>query len=221
MQVGFGAFGQVMSNTVTGNDWTAYASDTNPQPQADYGAGILLYAAGIDGTGAVSKNTSVTHNTLGDNQIGVEIVDSDASLQSNRITETTPGLADSIGIYGVGCDSYCGYFNANNGQSLTNTASTGQAVRLTGNSIDFAATPARSFAIWMGDNSWTGNSSFFGPAGCDVVHPSGIRVRNVGTKVVIGGGATTEAASIRTDDTPAAPRVGVRVAEPEPAQALA
>ncbi|MDE3085959.1 MAG: hypothetical protein KGJ77_04255, partial [Acidobacteriota bacterium] len=35
IQVGFGSYGKVAGNTVSGNDWTAYGSDTNPQPQSD------------------------------------------------------------------------------------------------------------------------------------------------------------------------------------------
>ncbi len=191
VQMGFGADGQILANKVSGNDWTAYQSDTNPQPQSDYGAGILLYGAGITNAGATSGNTTVNKNALQDNQIGVEVVDSAASLTANHITETSPGLPDSIGIYGVGCDAYCGYFNANNGQSLTNTAAMGQAVALTNNRIDFVGNPAGSYGIWMGDDDWTGGGGFYAPAGSEAVHLVNNSTKNVHNKVVIGGGATT------------------------------
>ncbi len=191
VQMGFGAVGQILSNKVSGNDWTAYQTDTNPQRQSDYGAGILLYGAGISNAGATSGNTTVNKNALQDNQIGVEVVDSDAALTSNHITETSPGLPDSIGVYGVGCDAYCGYFNANNNQSLTNTAAMGQTVSLTNNRIDFVGDPAGSYGIWMGDDSWTGGGGYYGPAGSEAVHLVNNSTKNVDNKVVIGGGATT------------------------------
>jgi len=92
-----GAVGPITYNTITGNFWTAYASDTNPQPQSDYSAGILLYGAGINASGAATKSTSVSKNTLSNNQMGVQVVDSDASVVKNAITESSPGIPDSIG----------------------------------------------------------------------------------------------------------------------------
>jgi len=189
IQTGFGAVGPITNNTITGNFWTAYASDTNPQPQSDYGAGILLYGAGINASGAVSKSTSVSKNTLSNNQIGVQVVDSEASVARNTITESSPGITDSIGVYGLGCDAYCGYFNADNGKTLTMTASMGQTAKVTSNKINFTSTPSGSYGIWLGDNSWTAPSGYYPPAGSERVHVSGNSISGVANSILIGGGA--------------------------------
>lgn len=191
IQVGFGAVGTVTHDTITGNDWTAYGSDTNPQVQSDFAAGILLYGAGINAAGAATTSISVNDNTLRNNQIGLEIVDSKASASGNKITESGAGLPDSIGIYGLGCDDYCGYFNDNDGHSLTSTASSGQLVTLGHDTINFHSSPSGSYGIWLGDNSWSAQPGYYGPAGSETVHLSVDTESNVATHVVIGGGAST------------------------------
>ena len=190
VQLGFGSFGKVAGNTISGNDWTAYASDTNPQPQSDYGAGILLYGAGINASGVTTNLTTVSANRLTDNQIGVEIVDSAASVTKNVITETGAGLADSIGIYGLGCDAYCGYFNADDGSSLAATAARAQVVKIAKDTVDFTSAPARSYGIWLGDNAWTAGNGYAGPAGAEAVKLGRCTVKNVAHTVAVDSGAT-------------------------------
>jgi len=131
----------------------------------------------------------VSKNTLSNNQIGVQVVDSEASVARNTITESSPGIPDSIGVYGLGCDAYCGYFNANNGNSLTMTASMGQTVKVTSNKINFTSTPSGSYGIWLGDDSWSAPSGYYPPAGSEKVHVSGNSISHVGNSILIGGGA--------------------------------
>jgi hypothetical protein len=191
IQVGFGAVGAVAHNTIGGNDWTAYGTDTNPQVQSDFGAGILLYGAGINAAGVTTTSVSVNDNLLRNNQIGLEIVDSRVSASGNSITESGAGLPDSIGIYGVGCDAYCGYFNDNHGQSLTATASSGQIVKLSHNHVNFNSTPAGSYGIWLGDDNWSAQPGYYGPAGSEKALLSANTEAKVATLIEIGGGATT------------------------------
>lgn len=189
--MGFGAVGPITSNTISGNYWTASAGDTNPEVQSDYASGILLYGAGINASGATTTRISVQRNSLANNQIGIEVVDSDALLARNSITETRPGIPGSVGIFGVGCDSYCGYFKADNGQTLTATAAANQAVRITRNTINFSGSPSGSYGIWLGDNNWVGNSSYYPPAGHESARLSGNSVSGASTSLKIGGGAST------------------------------
>jgi hypothetical protein len=189
IQIGFGAVGSVKANSVSGNDWTAYAGDTNPQPQSDYGAGILLYGAGINASGITTVSIPVASNTLTDNQIGVEVVDSASTVGGNNITETGSGIPDSIGIYGVACDAYCGYFNDVNGASLASTAALLQRVSLVSDKIDFGATPSGSDGIWLGDNSWSGGGGYAAPSGSESYKLIYLSIANVATPELIGGGA--------------------------------
>jgi hypothetical protein len=192
VQVGFGAEGTLAENTISGNDWTAYPTDTaNPQVQSDFGAGVLLYGAGINTAGATSSETSVNDNTLDNNQIGVEVVDSAAVVSKNAINESSPGLADSIGVYGVGCDGYCGYFNADNGHSLTSTASSDQSVVVRLNSVNFAGAPPRTYGIWLGDDGWTATGSYYPPAGSEKVTVSRNTVTGATHPLLIDAGAST------------------------------
>ena len=191
VQVGFGAAGSVSGNTISGNYWTAYGSDANVQPQSDYGAGVLLYAAGINASGATTVSTTVKGNHLTNNQIGVEVVDSAASVTGNSILESSPGIPDSIGIYGVGCDAYCGYFSDDNGSLLNTVASSNQAVTVSNNTINFASpAPARSYGIWLGDDGWTAGGGDFGPAGTEHVSVTNPGIHNVAHLLVIDAGAT-------------------------------
>ena len=191
VQVGFGAAGSVSGNTISGNFWTAYATDTsNPQPQSDYGAGVLLYAAGINASGATTVSTTVKGNHLTNNQIGVEVVDSAASVTGNSILESSPGIADSIGIYGVGCDGYCSFFTANNGDSLDSVAASNQAVTVSGNTINFASpAPSGSYGIWLGEQ-WIGGGGYAAPAGTEKVSVTNPGIHNVTHLLVIDAGAT-------------------------------
>lgn len=191
VQVGFGAAGTVSGNTISGNYWTAYASDTNVQPESDYGAGVLLYAAGINAAGATTLSTTVKANHLTNNQIGVEVVDSAAAVTGNTILESSPGIADSIGVYGVGCDAYCGYFNDNDGAALNTVAASNQAVSVSNNTINFASpAPARSYGIWLGDDAWSAGGGDYGPAGTEKVSVTNPGIHNVAHLLVIDAGAT-------------------------------
>lgn len=191
VQVGFGAVGSVTDNTISGNDWTGTGTDPNPQVQSDFAAGVLLYAAGINGAGATTSSISVNGNHLTNNQIGVEVVDSAASVKSNSILESSPGIADSIGVYGVGCDAYCGYFNDNNGSPLNSVAASGQRVTVAKNTINFASPPpSGSYGIWLGDDAWSGGSGYYAPAGSETVSVSNPSIHNVTHPLVIDPGAT-------------------------------
>jgi hypothetical protein len=190
VQIGFGAHGSVTGNFINSNVWTAYGSDTNPEVQSDFASGVLLYGAGLNSSGKTTDSTSVASNFLKGNQIGVEVVDSKAVVQFNDITETAPGIADSIGIFGVGCDAYCMYFTDHPGGAELNTvASTAQTISVHSNTINFASTPSGSYGVWLGDNSWTGNASFSGPAGKEVPTVTDNNITNVGTPLTIAGGA--------------------------------
>jgi hypothetical protein len=192
IQVGFGATGSINANYVTGNDWTAYGSDSsNPEVQSDFAAGVLLYAAGVNSAGKASTSIAVGGNTLKGNQIGVEVVDSEADVANNSITETASGaLPDSVGVFGVGCDDYCGYFEDHSGGAALNTvASSTQAITVFHNTVNFSSTPAGSYGIWLGDNSWTGNASYYAPAGHEVPSVSQNNISNVATPETIAGGA--------------------------------
>ena len=172
IQIGFGAHGSVTCPTSSsGNVWTAYATDTNPEVQSDFAAGVLLYGAGLNSSGITTNSTSVASNTLNGNQIGVEVVDSAAVVQFNAITEASPGLTDSIGVFGVGCDAYCLYFTDHPGGATLNTvASSSQAISVHSNTINFTSTPAGSYGIWLGDNSWAAAPGYSGPAGHEESH---------------------------------------------------
>jgi hypothetical protein len=136
IQIGPAASGSVTYTTVSGQDWTGGTNST--EPQADYAAGILLYAAG--GT------TTVSNDTLVDDQVGVQIVDSNAALGSNLIKETGSGITGSIGVFDVPCDFYCSAF------SLTPGANT---LSLDFTKIAFAGRPSGSYGVWLGGR-WTG-----------------------------------------------------------------
>jgi hypothetical protein len=191
IQVGFGATATVNANYVTGNDWTAYGTDANPEVESDFGAGVLLYAAGVNSAGKANTSIAVGGNTLKGNQIGVEVVDSEADVANNSITETaSKAITDSIGVFGVGCDAYCGYFEDHAGGAALNTvASSTQAITVFHNTVNFSSTPAGSYGIWLGFNTWTGNASYYAPAGHEVPSVSQNSISNVATPETIAGGA--------------------------------
>jgi len=131
VQIGFGSGGEVTNNTIKANDWTG--TSTEPEPQADYAAGILLYAA--------SGNTQVHDNTLTDNQIAVEVVHSDGHLEHNTISEGA-GITNSVGVFSVPCDIYCSYFSLSGGS---------EQVVANNNQISFPGSTAGTTGIWVGD----------------------------------------------------------------------
>jgi hypothetical protein len=133
IQLGFGASGMVSGNRVAGNDYTGQPNPT--EPQADYAAGVLLYAAG--------GQSQVHRNALSDDQIAVEVVHSDAGIDHNTIGQTGSGIAGSIGVFAVPCDYYCSYFGLSGGNEHD---------VIVGNDISFPGAPtAGSYGIWAGD----------------------------------------------------------------------
>ncbi len=133
VQIGPGGVGAVFGNDISANDYTGGTNST--EPQADFASGVLLY-------GAMGR-TSVGDNTLTDDQIGVEVVHSDASVTHNTITETAAGIPGSIGVFAVPCDYYCGGFSFSGGD---------QRDVILGNTISFPGTPvAGTYGIWAGD----------------------------------------------------------------------
>jgi hypothetical protein len=188
VQIGFGAIAKLEKNIIVGDNWTAYGTDSNPQVQSDFGAGVLLYAAGVNTAGVTTRSSLVKNNQLTDDQIGVEVVDSQASVRHNSFTETS-GIAESVGVYGVGCDAYCNDFTDANSQPLNTVASNSQNVAVISNTINFSSAPSGSVGIWLGDDSWTGGSGYAGPSGRETVTLVGNSISNVGTPTLIGGGA--------------------------------
>jgi hypothetical protein len=132
----------------------------------------------------------VSGNHLTNNQIGVEVVDSAASVTGNSVLEG-PGIPDSIGVYGVACDAYCGYFSDKDGAALDAVASTGQHVSVDTNTINFAApAPSGSYGIWLGDDGWTRGGGYNGPAGSETVAISDTTISNVSHLLVVDAGAS-------------------------------
>ncbi len=193
IQVGFGASGSVTENYVAGNAYTAYSppsTDPNPEPQGDFAAGVLLYAAGINSSGVTTTSTLVRGNTLRNDQIGVEVVDSKAAVNQNNINETGSGLVDSVGIFGVGCDVWCLYFTDHPGGATLNTvASASQAIQVEHNTINFNSTPADSSGVWLGDNSWAAAPGYAGPAGHEVPTLVANNISNVANLLTVASGA--------------------------------
>ena len=120
----------------------------------------------------------------------MEVVDSAAAVNFNDITETSPGLVDSIGIFGVGCDAYCLYFTDHPGGATLNTvASSTQKLQVFHNTVNFTSTPADSYGVWLGDTSWTGTASYSGPAGHEVPNISANNISNVSYLLTVASGA--------------------------------
>ena len=57
------------------------------------------------------------------------------------------------------------------------------------NTINFTSTPAGSYGIWLGDNSWAAAPGYSGPAGHEVPTVTGNHVSNVDNPLTIAGGA--------------------------------
>lgn len=143
VQIGPGAPGSVVNhNAISGNDFTGSPNTT--EPQADYAAGVLLYGA--------TGNVGVDHNSLADNQIGIETVASNATIDHNSLSQSASGIANSVGIFAVACDYYCWYFGLSGDSNVADS--------ITHNEISFPGAPtAGTVGIWTNDsaaNSRTG-----------------------------------------------------------------
>jgi hypothetical protein len=124
---------RVARNHISDNNYTG--ADNTTEPQADYAAGIILYGAAGD--------TRMQSNTLTGNQIGIEVIHSSAGLYSNAISETSPGIDGSVGVFTAPCDFYCSSVGLHGGDI---------SVRAVGNTISFPGHPvAGSYGIWAGD----------------------------------------------------------------------
>ncbi len=134
-----GARARIAGNTVATVDWTGQAAASSPR--ATFASGILLY--GAEGEIQVQNNT--VHNA----QLAVAVVDSDATVQKNTVTETKPGLAGSVGVYAVACTTYCGKLGFSPGTIR---------VVIVRNSIALA-TAAGTTGIWVGDPTATKSGS--------------------------------------------------------------
>lgn len=137
IQIGPGASGSVTYAAATGDNWTGATNST--EPEADYAAGILLYGAG--GT------TTVSNSRMVNDQIAVEIVDSNADLESNAITQTGSGIASSAGVFDVPCDFYCSDLSLSPGAETL-------AVNFL--RIAYAGRPSGSRGLWVGAG-WSGD----------------------------------------------------------------
>lgn len=149
VQIGPGASGNVSHLRASGDNWTGGTNST--EPQADYASGLLLYGAG--GT------TPVNLSTLADDQIGIEIVDSNASLLHTKITQSGAGIAGSVGVFDVPCDLYCSFLGLSPGSTTLSAGDT---------QISYSGSPSGSYGIWVGD-SWSGNDPW-GSAGTVTYH---------------------------------------------------
>lgn len=132
VQIAFGAAGSVTDNTLSDVD---YAPGATP-PQSTYGAGLLLFGTG--------SSVTVTGNTLSDDQAGIELSDSSATLRNNALVSTA-GIAGAIGIYSVPCTTYCSTFNLSPRTTMVTVAS---------NKLSFAPATG-TVGIWLGDNEPT------------------------------------------------------------------
>jgi putative cell wall-binding protein len=169
IQVGFGATGTISGNTITGSDYTGTPNSTDPQ--ATDAAGVLLFGAG-------SAGTTVSGNTLTNDQIGVESVASDATIggsvsaDGNTISETGSGIPDSIGIYAVPCTIWCVDVGVATGTATTLDVSHNSLSGIP--QSETATSPPAAFAAGI----WVGNA-----AG----DPTGSIAATVGDNAVSGG----------------------------------
>lgn len=140
LQIAFGAAGTVTDSTFSDVD---YAPGGAPA-QSTYGAGILLFGT--------ASSVAVTGNTLSNDQAGIELSDSSATLRNNALVYT-PGITGAIGIYAVPCTMYCPTFTLSPRTTQVTVAS---------NKLSFAPATG-TVGIWLGDNE---------PAATGVVHVS-------------------------------------------------
>lgn len=174
-----GAFANVSGNDIAENDYTG---GTNPyEPQADFAAGVLLYGA---------SGANVRDNVLSDDQVGVMVVHSDASVEGNALSETGQGIAGSVGVFAIGCDVYCQYFGLAGGNE-------NDVIR--GNVISFPGTLARPVAgttgIWVGDGAVAGanpSQGYSNDPGTVQVEVDDNAVSGAVDNVLVGPAATGE-----------------------------
>jgi hypothetical protein len=167
IQIGFGATATLDHNVASSNDYTGTTNAT--EPQADYAAGILLYGAGA---------TSIDHSNLANDQIAIEIVDTNATADHTTITEDSPGIANSVGVFDVPCDYYCSFFTSTSGTPGT------MQLSLDHTQITFAGSPSGSYGIWIGD-AW-GNDDPYGSSGTVVANVQHSQISGATYPVVYG-----------------------------------
>ena len=134
-----GALARIAGNTVATVEWTGTPAPSDPL--ATFASGILLYGAEGD--------VPVQHNTLRDAQLAVSVVDSDATVQQNTVTETSPGIPGSVGVDAVACTTYCGALGLSPGTIR---------VGIIRNSISLA-TATGTTGVWVGDPAATKTGS--------------------------------------------------------------
>jgi hypothetical protein len=175
-----GAAARIDANTISENDYTG---GTNPyEPQADFAAGVLLYGA--------SGTTTVRGNTLTDDQIGVMLVHTDATVEDNAMTQSGSGIENSVGVFTVGCDVYCRYFGLSGGNEHDT---------IVGNSISFPGTLSSpvpgTTGIWAGDGAVATappSQGYSNDPGTVRVEVDGNRISGAVNAVVLGPAATGE-----------------------------
>jgi hypothetical protein len=172
-----GATANIEHNQIANNDYTG---GTNPyEPQADYATGILLYAA--------AGNTDVGNNTLNNDQIGVMLIHSDANVHDNTISQPSGAIAGSVGVFALGCDVYCVYFNVAGGNE--NDA-------INNNTISFPGTLATptpgTVGVWVGDGAVASapTPGYSNDPGNVQVQVNGNAITGAVNNIVVGPAAT-------------------------------
>ena len=130
---------RIAGNTVATVDWTGHA--TASHPRATFASGILLYGA--------EGEIPVQENTVSNAQLAVAIVDSNATVHQTTVTEASPGIPGSVGIYAVACTTYCRTLGFSPGSIR---------VVIVRNSISLA-TATGATGIWVGDPTATKTGS--------------------------------------------------------------
>ncbi len=176
IEVDFGAAGTLVDDTVTGNDFTnGGALSGDHDPQSDYGAGVLAYGAG---------SVSVSGSTLTNDQIGVETVATDATVSGNTITETGGGIPNSIGVYAVPCDQYCGDVGVATGRAFTVQVNRNEI-----SGIPRSYTSASNPGVFS-DGIWVGNNPAQGAVGTTSATVSGNTVSGAYDSIEFGPNVT-------------------------------
>jgi hypothetical protein len=165
IQVGFGATATIDHSSVSGSDYTGATNSV--EPLADYAAGILLYAAG--GT------TTLDHSALTDDQVGLEIVDSNAKADHTTVTQTT-GIPNGVGVWDAPCDFYCSFFTGVTPGNVT--------LSLDHSTVSFAGSPAMSYGLEIGP-AWSGDDPD-GSAGTVTYHVDHNQISGATFPVVYG-----------------------------------
>ena len=159
----------IAGNTVAAVDWTGAA--TPNYPRATFASGILLYVA--------EGEIQVQKNTLRNAQLAVAVVDSDATVQKNTVTETSSGMPGSVGVYAVACTRYCHTLGFSPGTIrvviVRNSIALGTAAGTTGIWVgDPTATKTRSVDVTAVGNTITGATEdvVLGPTASGTVQTS-------------------------------------------------